>query len=133
MISIGVDVGGPECEAILSHVRGFMKYCKAKRIDDDSGNAKVNIVFILPGSIHKPDFVGLRSGKFSIPEKTLMIQAAVEDEFVSAGDEKVILQYIFEVADEAIGMAKSYFDRKGVLYNLQKDRSMLDDWIESVN
>ncbi|MFV2059536.1 MAG: hypothetical protein ACC653_02565 [Gammaproteobacteria bacterium] len=131
MISVGADVGGPECDFMLSHIRFFMKFCKSKRLDDASGNAKVNVVYILPGSIHKPDFVGLRTDKFSLSEKTLMVQASVEDELVKSVDDNVVLKYIFDVADEAIGIAKSYFDKKGVEYDLERDRTMLDMWFDS--
>ncbi len=128
VISVGAVIGGPECAFMDNYVRSLMRFTKEKRLENSSSNAEVNIVFHLPGSLMKPDYIGLRTGKFSKKENTLMIQAAVEAEFIASNDDAEVISYIFEVADEAIGMAKSFFDRNDVEYDIEMDRQLLDKW-----
>ena len=128
MISVGAVIGGPECAFMDMHVRSLMRFTKERRLADDSVNAEVNIVFHLPGSLTRPDYIGLRTARFSKKERVLMIQVAVEDEFIVARDNALVVGYIYDVANEAIGLAKSYFDKNNVEYDIEMDRKLLDEW-----
>ena len=131
MISIGAVIGGPECAFMDKYVRLLMGFFIDNRSVDTS-SAEVNIVFHLPGSIIKPDYVGLRTGTFSKKRKKLMVQAAVEDEFIRSTSSEEVINYLVEVSDEAIGIAKNFFDRKNMDYDLESDRKLLNEWKESV-
>jgi hypothetical protein len=132
MISIGAVVGGPECAAFDACLSRFMTYCEQHRADG-TDTAEVNIVYHLPGSIWKPDYAGLRKAKFSRSEKTQMIQVSVENEWIVSSNTSAILQYIYDVADEAIGIAKGELMRRGIEYDVDADRRLLDAWKGSVS
>lgn len=104
-----------------------MKYCR-ENAEAGAPSVTVNIVYHLPGSVIKPDYIGLRIGRFSKQERCLVVQVAVEDEFISSDDEATVFQYIYDTADEALGLAKSDLDRRGIPYDLDADRRVLDAW-----
>jgi hypothetical protein len=58
-----------------------------------------------------------------------MVQIAVDVEFAELRDTNKIRQYIFETADEALGIAKSELERKGIEYEINSDRALLDEWL----
>ena len=133
MISIGVVHGGPEQLPLYKELGNFMRFCKENRTRGFQ-EAMINIVYHVPGTLLKPDYVGMRTGKFSKKERCLMVQVAVEEEFAALDDAKKIRQYIFETADEAIGIGKSFLERKGLDYEIEADRALLDEWLaESAN
>lgn len=133
MISIGAVHGGPEQLAFYKELGDFMRFCKENRARGFQ-DAMINIVYHVPGTLLRPDYEGVRTGKFSKRERCLMVQVAVEEEFAALDDSKKIRQYIFETADEAIGIGKSGLERKGLVYEIETDRALLDEWLaESAN
>jgi hypothetical protein len=132
MISVGAVVGGPECAFFDARLRLFMRFVREAR-ESAQDDSEVNLVFHLPGSIAKPGYVGPRVAKFSRKDKTLMIQVGVEEEIIRSDSEKDVLQYIYEIADEALGIAKSEFERKSMFYDLEADRQVLDSWRSAVS
>lgn len=129
MISIGAVIGGPECAFFDSRLRRLMRYCRENR-DKGTETAEVNVVFHLPGSVIRPNYVGLRTAKFSKKEKTLMVQVSVEEEWITSTDEKTVLRYIYETTDEALGLALGEFKRRGIEYDIEVDRRFLATWKE---
>lgn len=128
MITVGAVVGGPECASFEVRLRLFMKFCRENFLAPGDKSAEVNLVFHLPGSIAQPGYTGLRRGRLSRPEKTVMIQVGVEEELIRARSEAQVDRYIFDVADEAIATAKSVFDQNKIEYDIQADRRVLDQW-----
>lgn len=131
MISIGAIIGGRECAYFDSILCEFMRHCESE--GHLSGEpVEVNIVYHLWGSILPPNYIGLRTAKFSRKNRVLMIQAAVEEEMNRVRDRHEILDYIIDVADEAIGMAKTKFDGAGIEYDIKKDRAFLNEFRDLV-
>ncbi len=131
MISIEVLAGGPEETLFLEVIRPFMKHCRVAR-EGISDKAEVNIVFDLPGSLRKPAFVGVVPDKFSKAKKTVMVKVAVEAEWMALQNSAKIESYIYSVSDEALGIAKSQFDRMGIAYEIDNDRKIIDSWLNAV-
>ncbi|MBS0261242.1 MAG: hypothetical protein JSS02_04740 [Planctomycetes bacterium] len=127
MISIGAVVGGPECIFFLSQLRKLMGFCQEAR-DRSSPTAMVNVVYHLPGSVCKPDYLGLRTATFSKNEKKIQVQVSVEAEWIDSRDEMTVLCYIYETADEALGLGFDEMNRRGIEYDLAADRLFLDSW-----
>jgi hypothetical protein len=125
MISAGAIVGGPEAVFFDSVLREFMQRCEHQGTWTES-NIHVNIVYHLPGSTWSPDYIGVRDAKFSRKARTLMVQIAVEDEWIRGRDRVVVEDYILDAADEAICVAKTRFDRAGIEYDLESDRQFLN-------
>lgn len=131
MISIGAIIGGPESAFFDKVLCEFMRHCESE--GHLSGEpVKLNIVYHLPGSIMPPDFIGVRPAKFSGKDKRLMVQAAVENEMASVRDRDEILAYIIDVADEAIGIAKTKFENAKIEYEITKDRAFLNGFRDLV-
>ena len=128
MLSVGLVLGGPEESKFGQEVRSLMKFVRKNR-ERGFGGAEVNIVFHVPGSLKKPDYVGLRTGTFSKKERCQMVQVSVEDEFATSNDTERIRRYVFDVADEAIGIGKSALEKKKLAYDIELDRSLLDMWL----
>ena len=57
-----------------------------------------------------------------------MIQISVEEEWISSTDDRTVLQYIYDTADEALGIARGELERRGIDYDLDADRRFLDRW-----
>jgi len=127
MISIGMVLGGPEHVGFDREVRKLMKFCRENRERGFIGS-EINVVYHVPGAVVKPDYVGVRTGTFSRKERCLMVQIAVAEEFAALDDTDQIRRYIFETADEAIGLGKTELERKGVHYDIETDRALLDEW-----
>lgn len=131
MITIGVIIGGAESAFIDKVLSEFMRHCESEgHLSGES--VKVNIVYHLPGKIMPPNFIGIRPAKFSRNEKKLMVQAAVENEIATIRDRDKILDYIIDVADEALGVAKDKFDAAKIEYDIKKDRDFLNEFRELV-
>jgi hypothetical protein len=120
-------LGGPEHVRFEQEVRELMRFCRENRERGFAGS-EINLVYHVPGSICKPDYVGMRTGRFSRKERCLMVQIAVEEDYAALDDTDQIRQYIFETADEALGLGKTELARKGLQYEIQTDRMLLDEW-----
>lgn len=131
MISIGAIVGGRECAFFDRVLCEFMRHCESEgRLSGEP--VTVNIVYHLPGSLVKPAFIGLRLAKLSRRDRHLMVQAAVEEEMNTVRERKEILDYIIDVADEAICIAKTKFVSSGIEYDINKDRAFLNEFRDLV-
>jgi hypothetical protein len=60
-----------------------------------------------------------------------MIQISVEAALIASTDNTEVLRYIYETADEALGMAKGELRKQGIEYDLAADRVLLDAWKDS--
>jgi hypothetical protein len=127
MLSVGAIIGGPETDFFDTVLREFMQHCERER-EWEEADVTVNIVYHLPGSIWQPDYIGVRGGKLSKSEMKLMVQISVEKEWIAERDRTVVADFIFDAADEAIGIAKTRFDKAGIDYRLGADRRFLNRW-----
>lgn len=80
-LSIGSIVGGstPTNKSWENAIETLMKSIKHERINVDVP-LKLNVVFHVPGNILKPEFEGVRTGRFSKSMAMLMVQVAVPEE-----------------------------------------------------
>ena len=127
MLSIGAIIGGPETDFFDTVLRGFMQHCE-RETGWEEADVTVNIVYHLPGSIWQPDYIGVRGGRISKFEKKLMVQISVEKEWIAERDRSVVEEFIFDAADEAIGVAKTRFDKAGIDYDPGADRRYFNRW-----
>ncbi|HXK59521.1 MAG TPA: hypothetical protein PLP42_06445 [Acidobacteriota bacterium] len=118
---------GPEPNQFIPVLAEFSKYCE-EHAQLRGIEPEVNVVFHLPGSLLKPDYVGLRSGTFSKKRRAIMVQAAVEPEFIAQLSRSVIRDYILDVAEEVLGIAARKFEEAGIPYDINKDWAFLDSY-----
>lgn len=126
MIGIGLDVGGPELKesAIRRALVGAMSIAAKVREPNynDGTEAWVNPIFIVPGSMWKPEFEGYKLGHFSKKEKGLVVQIAVP-ESVAKGED--IVEFIGESLREAVRLAAAHFASKGISFSTLKAEKII--------
>ncbi|HEY2083782.1 MAG TPA: hypothetical protein VGI88_13450 [Verrucomicrobiae bacterium] len=123
MISIGAIFGGGELAGAKID-RLIHRFCSALPPVQDPNFPDINIVFHVPGSIVKPDYSGIRTGKFSAKSKTLMIQVAVPE---SLKDSPELESFLHESIIEAIAVAKMFFEKKKVQFIEKKYLSVIEE------
>lgn len=82
----------------------------------------MNPIFIVPGSVSKPDFEGYKLGHFSKREKGLVVQIAVP-ESVPTGEK--IVEFIGESLREAVRLAAPHFASKGISFSTLKAEKII--------
>jgi len=113
-ITIGAVFGGGELSGtpIDRALRGF------SFPSDDSPPFSLNVVFHVPGSIvGGPDYVSVRTAKFSRKQKMLMIQVAVPKEMIYSPN---VRAFLFSSVREAVVTAAPFLRKKGVEYSVQR-------------
>jgi hypothetical protein len=126
MIATGNDLGGPEREnteihlALRSVMLTAMHVCDPAY--DDGTEAWINPIFIVPGSISKPDFEGFKLGYFSKRRKGLVVQIAVPQ---SVADGEGIVEFIGASLREAVRLASAHFASKGISFSTLKAEKII--------
>ena len=118
-ISIGAVFGGGEVSGtpIDRALRGL------SFPPDDSLPFSLNVVFHVPGSIvGGPEYVGVRTGKFSRKERMLMVQVAVPKEIIQSED---VRAFLFNSVCEAVLTAAPFLQRKGIEYPVERVLDMI--------
>ncbi len=126
MIAIGNQFGGPEQRESL--IRKMLN--KAMNIaadtrepDFDSGKeAWINPIYMVPGSVHKPDFEGYKLGYFSAKKKIIVVTIAVPQ---SVANGKKIPEFIVKSLIEAVRLGAEHFASKGIDYNVIKAENII--------
>jgi len=121
MIAIGNDFGGPEHLDRDCPIRAGLDRAMNAAADfrdpnyDDGTKAWLNAIFIVPGSISKPDFEGYKRGHFSRKRKGLVVMIAVP-QLVANGTG--IAEFVGASLREAARLAKDHFSSKGIEFPL---------------
>jgi hypothetical protein len=106
VLSIGVVAGGtmPPARAWDAVAADLMRRLSAIRANVTSP-LHVNVVYDIPGEVFSPDFVGVRSGRYSSKARHLLVQAAVPRE-VPQNPRSVLIKLLEEAIDEAARFAR---------------------------
>ncbi|MEQ1540681.1 MAG: hypothetical protein ABL926_00350 [Novosphingobium sp.] len=126
MIAIGNDFGGPELRGSSIHtaLNTAMKIAAAKRDEhyNDGSEPWVNPIFLVPGSILKPDFEGFKIGHFSKKEKGLVVQIVVPQ---SVADGEGISEFVGRSLRHAVRLAADFFALKGISFPALKAEKII--------
>lgn len=126
MISIGINSGGPELKdsKIESALARSMSVAIGKRDPSYKNGVDgwVNPIFMIPGSVSKPDFQGYKLGHFSKREKGLVVQIEVP-ESVANGNE--IKEFVSNSLREAVRLAATHFATKGISFSTLKAEKII--------
>lgn len=126
-IYVGAILGGPEIQesAVFSALRK-VRACKDRlgESTDDPSKPGLDYVFHIAGSLFKPDYEGVRSGKFSRNKKLLMIQAAVPEKMVSSDH---IIPFLCELMRQGVIEAMPVFEKAGIPFDADKFTEFIDD------
>jgi hypothetical protein len=126
MIGIGVQMGGPEQEDSLIErmlLRAMNTAIKFREPNYSSGTETwINPIFIVPGSILKPEFAGYKLGHYSKKRKGLVVQIAVPR---SVTDGQGIQQFIGESLREAVRLGSADFASKNISFSTLKAEKII--------
>ena len=126
MISMGNDFGGPELKESI--IRRTLNKAMNIAFDtrqpnyNDGTEAWINPIYIVPGSVHKPDFEGYKLGHFSRKQKGLVIMIAVPQ---SVANGKAIPEFIAASLREAVRLAAAHFAGKGISFSSLKAEKII--------
>lgn len=70
----------------------------------------VNVVYQIPGELVRPDFTGVRSGRFSRKDRRLLVQAALPADPAADADAEVRA-----LLREAVTLAEDYARKEGLI------------------
>lgn len=94
--------------------RLIRRFCRAVPRVQDPDAFGVNIVFHVPGSIVKPDYSGIRTGRFSVKQKKLMVLISVPENLM---DSPELEPFFHKSMIEAVHLAKGFFEKKRIEFN----------------
>ena len=131
MITFGFIIGGPESICLSNKIIRLSSY-----IHDHSEkltkSASINIVYHHPGRIISPDYKGMRDGKFSKKDKTIMIQISVPVIIQSTSKDISHWNYIFSSITEAINLANRKFIQKKIAYSVNDDINFVNSLVHLI-
>jgi hypothetical protein len=126
MIAIGNHFGGPEQRGALIHKMLNKAMNIAADVSepnyDDGTEAWVNPIFLVHGSMIRPDFEGYELGHFSKKEKGLVVKIAVPQ---SVADGEGIPEFIGISLREAVRLAAAHFASKGISFSTLKAEKII--------
>ena len=112
MIYVGADVGGSEASdsALLKLIELLPDITYGK----EGSVGSLDVVFHLPGSVYRPDFTGVRTGRFSRPEAMLQIQVSVPYEVMR--EHGAARLFLSPSLREGLTLGQERFRRAGIGY-----------------
>lgn len=126
MITLGIQMGGSTAADCILEPPLLKAVQTALRVRepnyDDGTEAWINPIYIVPGSVHEPDFEGYKLGHFSKKQKGLVVQIAVPPS-VAAGEG--IAEFIGQSLREAVRLATTHFASKGISFSTLKAEKII--------
>lgn len=120
VLSVGAVTGGTRASREWKlAVRSLTQRIMAARDQYDSPLC-VNVIYYIPGEVHRADFAGVRTGRYTDATHWLVVQAALPDEPLSDADREV--REILEIAVES---AEQFACRRGIADRLIGLRNLL--------
>lgn len=126
MIAIGNQFGGPEQKGSPIHNALNRAMNVASDTRDPNYNEGeegwINPIFIVPGSIWKPEFEGFKLGHFSKKEKGLVVQIEVPQ---SVADGEGIRDFVGSALREAVKLGAKKFSQHGIPFSALKGEKII--------
>jgi hypothetical protein len=128
MIGIGNHFGGPEQK--ISKIHTMLNKAMNIAADmrnpdfDDGSQGWINPIFMVQGSLFKPDFEGLKLGYFSRKKKGLVVMIAVPENIVHGND---IPQFVGNSLRDAAKLAANKFAASKIEFPLTECDQIIDE------
>lgn len=112
-LSIGSVLGGggvlDDVDQALRRLAGIVRR-EDESCSSPPGAAAVNVVYYFPGTIWRPDFEGIRTGKWVKAKRLLVVQVAVPEAL--SGDSERILAFLRQSLVDAVDLAESNLEER---------------------
>jgi hypothetical protein len=89
----------------------------------------LNVVFHFTGSLFRPDFTGIKVGRFIKRDNRLEIKVAIPPDTIQSAD--FAIQYV-ALVKEAIAKGKRVFDKKGIPFSVEDHVNLVDKSLEAL-
>ncbi|MBP7002074.1 hypothetical protein [Amaricoccus sp.] len=126
MISLGVQFGGPEHSASIINRSLITAARIAVSVRDQEykslNEGWINPIYIVPGTVSKPDFEGCKLGHFSKKDKGLVVAIAVPQ---SVADGEEINSFIGLSLRNAAHIAAEYFKCNKISFSTLKAEKII--------
>lgn len=92
--------------------------------EDPAEEAAVDVTFHLPGPILRPDYEGMRTGRWVKAKRLLVVQIAVPESI--SGDADAISKFLARSLRDAVELAAGYFAQRKLAFSLERARSVAE-------
>ncbi len=110
-ITLGLHGGGPtplfQASELIARVLAGMESSRG-----DSDDWSVNVIFLVPGQLSRPDFAGIRTGMFDRQAEQLVVLVAVPDKPFAGWEE--MAGFVLDSLEAATSKAEEYFRLEGL-------------------
>jgi hypothetical protein len=114
-----------DVEAAVRRLAGIVRREEeADPPDDPASEAAVDATYHLPGPILRPDYEGLRTGRWAKAKRLLVVQVAVPEEI--SGDAEKVGGFLAESLVEAIDLAAAHLAQRKLPYSLDRARRVAE-------
>lgn len=126
MITLGIQLKGPELGGSKIERALLITAQTAARVRDarfkSLNEGWINPIYLVPGTVSKPDFEGYDLGHFSKKERGLAIAIAVPQ---SVADGEGVGEFIGTSLRETVRMAAAYFASKEISFSTLKAEKII--------
>lgn len=113
-----------DVEAAIRRLSGVVRreeeYCPA----DPAGEAALDVTFHLPGPILRPDYEGMRAGRWVKAKRLLVVQIAVPESI--SGDADAINEFLAISLRDAVDLAAKYLAQRKLALSLEAARCIAE-------
>ncbi len=114
-----------DVEAAIRRLAGIVRVeeeaCPA---EDPTGEAAVDVTFHLPGPILRPDYEGMRTGRWVKAKRLLVVQIAVPESI--SGDPDAISKFLATSLRDAVELAAEYLAQRKLGFSVERARSVAE-------
>lgn len=118
-------LGGPNVEFTLAaktsrSIFRLKQQCHDRFISPDA--ASLDIVFEYPGTISRPEFEGMKQGKYSKKQRKLQLWVAVPERMLNSVE---FADFYFESLEATLNYAKQKFESSQIAFPLEEYHSLI--------
>lgn len=85
--------------------------------------SSLDVVFMLPGKLVKPDFTGMRMGGFDAASKTLYFEKAVPEHILHSNQSN---EFVMRVMQDVVENASDYFNEQRADFEILRWQNLLN-------
>jgi hypothetical protein len=114
----------PEVEAGIRKLAGIVRLEEeARSADDPAREATVDVTFHVPGTILRPNYEGMRTGRWVKDKRLLVVQIAVPE---SLSGSSRINHFLADSLRRAVALAADWMKKKKLELSLERAREIAD-------
>lgn len=112
-------------DSMINHAITFLAATMAIKIQHGMipDGPSLDVTFMLPGKLDKPDFTGMRMGSYTKKNNTLFFEKAVPEHIVHSNQAK---EFVAMVMQDVIISADEFFQESDTDFDIQRWQQLLE-------